>query len=205
MPSPTKSALERLLTTERHRRQTNMSTKTGFAEPVFLERPLEPGLAEPLAVTDARGRLVPTTVSRVRGVARYGFFECLSEDEGALLVRFFSTLWEMSAAKGWDNRCKSLAEASAKMKLEPRSIVVPYSLVEQVSGLKREEADALMSTNGYITKGDQQILVADLPDGHALLAASPPLLGVYTRIDDRLGILLTRVNETVFLVRGDSP
>lgn len=197
----TKTALERLLITERHRRQANQSTLTGFARPVISERVLDPGL-EPLAVTDARGCLVPTKVSRARGMARYGFFECPPEEEGALLPQFFSALWAMSEASGWSNRCSSLAEASAKMKLEARSIVVPYGLVEQVSSLTRSEADQLMSAQGYISKGDQQILVADLPEGHAVLAASPTLLGFYTRIDDQVGVLLTRVDQTIFLVRG---
>jgi hypothetical protein len=201
MLSLTKTALERLLTTERHRRQANQSTLAGFAQPMISERALEPALAEPMAVTDARGNLVPTSVSRTRGVARYGFFECTTDDEGPLLRHFFAALWEMSVAKGWDNRCTSLAEASAKMKLEPRSIVVPYGLVEKVSSLTREEADRLMGLQGYISSGDQQILVSDLPDGHALLAAAPALLGFYTRIDDRLGVLLTRIDQTVFLVR----
>lgn len=201
MLSLTKSALERLLTTERHRRQTNQSTCVGFADPVISERVLGTEV-EPLVASDARGRLVATTVSRSRGVARYAFFECTTEEEGRLLPEFFSGLWDLSVAKGWPNRCSSLSEASTKMRLEPRSLVVPYGLVEGVSGLAREEADRLMAFQGYIAKGDQQVLVADLPEGHAVLAAAPSLLGFYTRIDDRLGVLLTRVDETIFLVRG---
>jgi hypothetical protein len=200
---PKKTALERLLVTERHRRRTDESAGVGFAVPAISERALDVAL-EPLAVTDARGRLVATRVSRARGVARYGFAECSSEDEGALLPQFFDALWAMSKANGWQNRCTSLADASARMQLEARSIVVPYGWVEKVSGMTREEADRLMSLNGYISKGDQQILVADFPEGQALLAASPALLGFYTRIDDRLGVLMTRVDQTVFLVRGDS-
>lgn len=175
----------------------------GFAQPMLSERVLDVSL-EPLAVSNARGELVPTRVSRERGVARYGFFECLPEDEGALLPRFFSALWDMSAAAGWHNRCTSLSEASAKMKLQPRSIVVPYGLVERVSSLSRTEADQLMAAQGYISKGEQQILVADLPPGHAILATSPTLLGFYTRVDVQLGVLLTRVDQAVYLVKGEA-
>lgn len=203
MPFPKKTALERLLVTERHRRRSDESAQAGFAVPAITERALDVAL-EPLAVTDARGGLVATKVSRARGVARYGFSECTAEEEGSLLPRFFDALWRMSEAHGWQNRCTSLAEASARMQLEPRSIVVPYSWIEKVSGMSREDADRLMSLNGYISKGEQQILVADFPEGQALVAASPPLLGFYTRIDDRLGVLMTNVDRTVFLVRGGS-
>jgi hypothetical protein len=90
------------------------------------------------------------------------------------------------------------------MQLPPRSIVVPYGLVEEVSAMTREEADRLMGLQGYISKGDQQILVADLAKGDALLAASPSVLGFYTRIDDSVGVLMTRVDQAVFLIRGAS-
>lgn len=203
MLGPTKTALERLLLTERHRRQANETGLAGFAQPMLSERALDVGL-EPLVVSNARGNLVATRVSRLRGVARYGFFECPPEEEGMLLPRFFSELWALSASNGWGNRCTSLSEASAKMKLQARSIVVPYGLVERVSSLTRAEADRLMTGQGYISKGDQQILVADLPDGHAMLTAAPALLGFYTRVDIQLGILLTRADQSVFLVRGEA-
>lgn len=121
-----------------------------------------------------------------------------------MLVRVVDGLWGLSETNGWNNRCNSLSEASAKMRLQPRSIVVPYDLVEKVSGLSRSDADRLMSAQGYIASGEQQVLVADLPPGHALVAAAPTLLGFYTRVDDRLGLMLTRIDESVFLIRGES-
>lgn len=199
----TKTALERLLTTERHRRQADQSSMTGFAVPALSERAVERN-QEPLAVTDARGGLVSTKVSVERGVARCGFFECTTAEEGPLLGRFFSALWEMSVANGWGNRGTSLSEASNRMQLPIRSIVVPYGLVEKVSGLARDESDRLMGLQGYITKGEQQILVGDLPEGQVWVAAAPALCGFYTRVDDRLGIMLTRVDQTVFLIREGS-
>jgi len=167
------------------------------------ERPTEVNL-EPLAATNARGQLVLTTVSRARGVARYGFFECPTEAENALPSRFHSDLWRLSEANGWGNRCTSLTEASARIPFEPRSIVVPYAWIEKVTGIPRDEAERLMSLNGFVSKGEQQILVADLPEGHALVAAAPALLGTYTRIDDRLGVLMTQVDRAIFLVRGSA-
>lgn len=89
------------------------------------------------------------------------------------------------------------------MRLQPRSLVVPYSLVEQASGepFSREDADALMAAQGYIAdKNGQQILVAGLQDGQALLAATPSLVGTYTRIDDWLGVMLERADESLYLV-----
>lgn len=168
----------------------------------MLEVPLESS-SEPLVVTNAMGWLVVTRVSRTNSLGRYGFFECPTTAEQNLMPRIFSDLWGLSRNLGWKNRCSSLSEATGKMRLPPRSVVVPYSLVEQASGeaLSREDCDRLMTTQGYIAdKNGQQILVANLEDGQALLAATPALVGVYTRIDDWLGLLLKQVDQTLFLV-----
>lgn len=194
--------LERLLVTERHRRRSNQSTLAGFAVPAMLDIPLEPS-SEPLVATNAVGNLVLTRVSRTALRARYGFFECPAAAEQNLMPRIFSTLWGLSRNLGWENRCSSLSEATGKMRLPPRSVVVPYSLVEQASGeaLTRQDCDRLMTVQGHIAdKNGQQILVANLEDGQALLAATPALLGVYTRIDDWLGLLLKQVDQTLYLV-----
>lgn len=188
--------------TERHRRRSNESTAVGFAVPTLLEVPSD-AQSEPLVVTNAVGDLVLTRRSVARSCARYGFFECPSGEEHRLLPRFFSALWILSQNLDWNNRCTSLSEASVRMHLPFRSLVVPYSLVEQASGerLSREDADALMAAQGYIAdRNGQQILVADLEDGQALLAAAPALVGIYTRIDDWLGVMLQRVDRSVCLV-----
>lgn len=188
--------------TERHRRRSNQSTAVGFALPALEEIPLEPGL-EPLLVTNAVGDLLPTRVSATRGCARYGFFDCPVSAEPELVPRFFSQLWEASRKSGWKNRCTSLSEASVRMQLQPRSVVVPYSLLEQVCGaaMSRADADLLMSAQGYIADADgRQILVGDLQPGQAIVAATPALVGTYTRIDDRLGIILTQVDRALMLV-----
>jgi hypothetical protein len=89
------------------------------------------------------------------------------------------------------------------MRLQLRSIVVPYGLLEQASGetVSRAEADGLMSAQGYISDKDgYQVLVADLEAGQALVAAAPACLGTYTRIDDWLGVLFMQASETLCLV-----
>lgn len=89
------------------------------------------------------------------------------------------------------------------MQLQPRSVVVPYCLLEQVCGtaMTRADADLLMSAQGYIADTDgRQILVGDLHAGQAIVAATPALVGTYTRIDDRLGVIFTQVDRALFLV-----
>lgn len=201
MHYPRTTALERLLVTERHRRRADESSGAGFAVPTIAERAVEGGV-DPLVVSDARGRLVRTRVSKARGVARSGFFECSVAEEARLVGEFFEMLWEVSRAEGWGNRCSSLAEASKSMQLEPRSVVIPHSWLEKATGLCREEAEQLMAVQGYVAKDDQQILVADLADGDALLVAAPTLAGFYTRADTHLSVMLTRADQAFFLVRG---
>lgn len=152
--------------------------------------------------TNARGELVQTRISRASGMARYAFFDCPLEEEPGLLSPFFAALWSLSEKNGWANRCTSLSEVATRMALGPRSIVVPYGLVEAIGSLSRSECDQLMITQGYISKGEQQVLVGDLPAGCALVAAAPSVAGFYTRVDSRLGLLLTRVDQSIFLVRG---
>lgn len=89
------------------------------------------------------------------------------------------------------------------MQLQPRSVVVPYCLLERVCGeaMSRADADLLMSAQGYIADKDgRQILVGDLQEGQAIVATTPALLGTYTRIDDWLGIILMQVDRALFLV-----
>lgn len=199
------TVLERLLTTERIPRRADESTGAGFAVPAIQERPLDLE-AEPLLVTNMRGSLVPTIVSPTRGVARFALDECMPEDEPRLLREVFDRLKRLSEDNGWKNRCFNLAEASGLMKtrgLEPRSVVVSYSLLEKLGEgeLTREEADNLMTVQGYVTLVDGvQILVADFEPGRALVVASPALAGFYSRSDDRVGLMLTRVDRAFYIV-----
>lgn len=201
------TALERMLIPEREPRRAAETSQVGFAVPGLLERTLEVD-QEPLLATDMRGSFVPTRVSRIRKIARCGLSECLPEDEAGLLAELWRVAWGLSVEQGWYNRCTNLAEAAGLMRAqgyEPRSVVIPYSLVHEASGqaLNREEADNLMFAQGYIAEvNGVQILAADLPERKSLMVASPALAGFYTRVDDRLGVLLTRVNRTLFLIDG---
>ena len=151
---------------------------------------------------------MPTSISKVRQVARYGMTECFPEQEGTLLSALWGVLWLTSVEKGWSNRCKNIAEAVGCMRaqgIEPRSLVVSFELLEAASGqaLTKEEAETLMTAQGYITATDGvQVLMADFLVGQALVVASPSLAGFYTRADDRLGVMLTRANKAFFLVDG---
>jgi hypothetical protein len=196
------TVLERLLTTERLPRRADESTGAGFAVPALQERAVDLDV-EPLLVTNMRGSFVPTVVSRTRGVARFALDECLVSEESSLLREMIRVLNVVSQKKRWGNRCRNLAEAAGLMKaqgLEPRTVVVPYSLLES-TGLKRADADELMTAQGYVTLTEGvQVLPADLEPGQALVAAAPALTGFYTRSDDRVGIMLTRANRALFLV-----
>lgn len=194
-----RTTLERLLTPERERRQADLSSQAGFAVPGLKERPLDFD-QEPLLVTNMRAQFVPTRISRERKVARYGFSECLLEDEPALFRILLKTLWNLSEEKGWTNRCTTLAEATARMRsqgMAPTTAVISYDFIEEKT---REELDNLMAEQGYVAEFEGvKVLAADIPKGAGLLTASPSLAGFYTRIDDRLGVLLTRI-DTAFQV-----
>lgn len=199
------TVLERLLTTERIPRRADESTRAGFAVPAIQERPVDTD-AEPLLVTNMRGSLVPTVISPTRGVARFALDECLPEEEPRLLREVLLRLKAVSESNGWKNRCTNLAEASGLMRtrgLEPRSIVISYSLLEKAGAgeLTREEADNLMTVQGYIALvSGVQILVADFEPGEALVVASPSLAGFYSRSDDRVGLMLTRADRAFYIV-----
>jgi len=202
-----RTALERVLVAERERRQADVSARAGFAVPGMLERVLDPD-QEPLLVTNMRGGFVPTRVSR-DGVGRCGFSECLPEEESRLLAALWGTLWGISVEQGWSNRCGSISSACRWMKsqgFEARSVVVSYELIEIMNGQDstRQEMDRLMAEQGYVTLlHGVQIVVADIPVEKSFVAAAPSFVGYYTRSDDRLGVMLTRVDRALCLVDSD--
>ena len=192
----------RLLVPERLRRQADM-TGAGFARPAMAERPVEQ-YQTPLLVTNMSGQFVSVQVSQHTGKARYAFCECPPASEPVLLPRLWAKVAELGGQQGWGNRCTSIAEALDRMKaqgLVPRSMVVAYSLLGDVCQLDRQTADALMSAQGHVMEIEGlQILVSDLPQDKAFVAASPALLGYYTRTDDHLGLMFTQVDKTLILV-----
>ncbi len=196
------SALERILLTDRVPRRATMYGD--FARAMLHERAVstEDG---PYLVSNARGTFVQTR-RRPDGTIWAGFSEVPLGTEAKFTRELFSALWRLSAASGWNNRCTSLSEAVSQMQsfgLEPRSVVVPTTLLKEVCGeeLHANDAEKLMLGQGYVAKvGEVRVQAADLLDGAAMVLASPSLLGTYTRSDEYLALMLFRVDRAVVLV-----
>jgi hypothetical protein len=195
--------LERLLVTERLRRRSTQSG--GFAVPGLQERPGDPKEG-PFVATNMRGGILLTRPSR-EGCVRYGFSDVPLEQEDQFFLKLLDMLWLLSENQGWTNRCDSIPQAYNRMGqsgYSPRALVIPYPLLQEASGsmLSPSEAANMMKLHGYVAQSQgMDILVADIPAGHALLVTSPPLVGFYTRMDNHLGILLQRANQTLMMVR----
>ena len=188
------SILAHLLVTERHRQRA--APAGGFSVPFMSEREVPPE-TEPLLVTNARGGLVPTRRSR-EGVARFGFSVCPLEAEPILLGRLYDALWGLSMASNWDNRFNSMSGAIDFMRgspCKPKNLVISEELVSQFSS---EELGGLIGSIDGI-----RVLSAKLPLGSAILLTTPPMLGVYVRIGDHLGLQLYNVRQTVAVIKVD--
>lgn len=205
------SALERMLHVERVRRQSSTSWNkdpTGvhgdFRVPVLQECAV-PADAGPFVATNRRGTLLQVPRSK-DGNVRFAFSECPLEDEWKLLGSLYRVLWQLSTEHQWPTRCTSIAEATRRMEasgVKPRHLVVPVPLLEEACGtpFSVEEAEKTMAMQGFITEVDGlQVLAADLPEETALLSTEPELVGMYTRVDDWLGVLIQRANRSVMLV-----
>jgi hypothetical protein len=200
------SALELLLETERIHRKAAVTTGVGFAVPALYEFPAE-AVTAPFLVSNSRGSFVLGARSR-DGYVRLAFFECPLEDEGPVLTELHRVLWRISVQHGWPNRCTSVAQAIARMKalaLEPKAIVVSPSFLEDACGepVTLDDAGKLMMAQGYVAESDGvKVLAADLPPGSAILAATRAVVGVYVRVDDKLGLMVRKADQSLVLV-GD--
>jgi hypothetical protein len=193
------TTLERLLVPERQGRRSDETAGAGFAVPALGERPAEPEWL-PIWSTNMRGGIVPVKIGKA-GVARYGFTEVLPEEEDALLWALIDRLL------GEGHSCADVAEAIRWMQglgVEPCNLVLPYDWVSKACGreVTREEADEIQSTQGFISEvhGGLKVIAANVPLG--LLVAHPNLAGFYTRSDDRLGLMLTRISSAWCIVTG---
>jgi hypothetical protein len=200
------SVLERVLFVERHRRQA--SAAGGFSLPVMLQDQVSPE-DEPLMVSNMRGDFLEGRRSK-DGVSRFAFFPCPLEREDEVLRQLCHTLLRISTASNWGNRCRSVSEAMAFMVrqgLEPRTRVAPLSLLKEACGVAvgEDEAENLMLAQGHIAEVDGVRLVTTtaLPQGAALLAAAPAIVGTYFRVDDCLGVMIRQANRSLVLV-GDA-
>lgn len=194
------SVLERLLLTERYRPRD--APRGGFSVPMMLERSVIPE-HEPLVVSNTRGSFVQTRRTK-EGTARYAFFECRLEDEGSVLGRLFSAMQSVASTPGWPSTAASVSEALARFPLA-KSIVLSESLVAKMLGdaYPLDQVRALMGLQGYlaIVEGRQVLAHASIPQGCAIVTASPQALGVYTRVGDYLGLQLLNVRQTILTVR----
>lgn len=196
------SAFEGFLIPDRARRR--MGSDGNFLRPAYLEKAEYRG-DEPFFVTNARRSFVQTVISH-DGTVRYGFSECDLEDEQHLMAEFYRILWKTSVDMGWDNRCSSIAEAKAKLLgygLEPRTLIVPLVRLSQICGqeITLDDARKLIVAQGYIAEVDGiRVLFSYLPEGQMIMAIAPTLVGVYTRADDHIGLLLRKVNQSVVLI-----
>ena len=90
--------------------------------------------------------------------------------------------------------------------LEPRTLVAPLSLIKEACGVEvgEDEAENLMLAQGHIAEVDGVRLVTttSLPNGTAILAAAPSMVGTYLRVDDQLGIMVRQASRSIALV-GD--
>jgi hypothetical protein len=196
------SAFEGFLVPERLRRKA--AREGGFAIPAMQERPM--GVVDtPLLVTNARRSFVQAVPSREH-VVRYGFSECPLEDESNLLGEFYRILWSTSETQGWVNRCKTIAQAKQILEsfgLLPRTLLVPFATLHKVCGqeISLDEARKLTVSQGCVAEVDGlKVLFSDLCEGQLILGTSPPLVGVYTRIDDHVGLVFRKIDQSVVLI-----
>jgi hypothetical protein len=196
------AALERMLRTERYRQRAG---STGFSTPGLCRTPVDPDAA-PMLATNMRGTFLPTRRDR-EGFGPFGFSLCPVGAEGPLLIDLHRVLWGLSVREGWKNRCTSIQEAVDRLhaaRVEPKSLVVSETHVSTWADFDIDAARTAMSVQGYVAVvNGMQVLLSDLPEGSAFVAASPSLTGVYTRIGDHLGVLLQRVDRALMLVQGD--
>ena len=160
---------------------------------------------EPLLVTNARRSFVRPVLSRDEMV-RFGFSECPVEDEPHLMSEFFRILWSTSEQARWSNRCNSIAQAKQIIEgygLLARTLVVPFATLHQVCGqdVSLDDARKLTVAQGCVAEVDGvRVLFSDLPQGQMILGTAPPLVGIYTRIDDHVGLVFRKINQSVVLI-----
>lgn len=197
------SILERLLVTERVPRR---ATRSGdFARPAICEGSA-PHNGGPFVASNARGRFV-VVPSSSSGTLRSGFSDVELEDEGNLLSALFTDLWTLGTVRSWPNRCSNIVDAVAHMStqgLEPKFLVVGRELLKDACGksVSISDAEKMMQTQGFVAEinGTRVLVSAHLAGYAALLTTAPSLVGVYTRADDCLSVLIHRADRSIVLV-----
>jgi hypothetical protein len=194
------SVFERLLLVERYRQR---SGAVGYSTPALLEWSAEK-LKPPFVASNMRGSFLPTRASS-EGFVRFGFSHIPLGQDGPLVRELHKSISSLSVTGEWGNRCTSVQDALDRQRalgLESKTIVVPTSMLSVVApGTDVAVAQEQMARSGYAAKvDDRQILLGDLPDGAALVAAAPSALGFYLRVGEHLGILLQQVDRALMVV-----
>lgn len=198
------SAFEGLLVPERVRRKA--AREGGFAVPVFQERVVDD--CGPFLASNAKGSFLQPTLSSDNRI-RYGFSECPIDQEANLLVEYLRVLWDISSRFSWSNRCSGLAQAHRLLGVsgyEPRTLLVSRAKVSKIGGeqLAEEDVAKIILGQGHLTEVEGvRVLPVSIPEEWMLLATAAPLVGFYTRVDNYLGLLFQRINQTVVLIRED--
>lgn len=191
----TLSVLSHLLVTERERPRA--ARGAGFAIPAMLERDAPFEAADPVMGSGSRGQFLVTPRTR-DGVYRYALSTCPVENENDLILQLHATLWSEGERRGWSNRASTVSQALQAMSsrgLQAKTLIIPLSLAETIC------PEANIQEGKVCVIGELNVLVADFADGEALVATSPPRVGVYTRVGDYLGLQLYNVAQTMMVVR----
>lgn len=197
------TALERMFVPERFRQR---AANIGFSIPALQEVQVQ-GDAGPMLASNMRGKFVQVQASSA-GTVRYGFSECTIEEEDDLLCELYQSLKVISVREEWGNRCRAVDQAIKRLTeqgITPKSVVVSGRFLGDVlDGCDLETAQRRMDMQGFVAMVDgMQILLGDLPDGGALVAADPQHIGCYTRVGDHLGLLAQRVDRAIMVVGDD--
>lgn len=198
------SVLERLFKAERHRRKVREDGS--YSPPGASSFYVEPEQA-PWVTTLSKGNFVPTHRGK-DGFVGQAFTDCPIEEEGRLLHELYGSLLTLRSVFRWSNVVKTIAEAQQRMvslKLEPKTLVVPFEDLSEVVGtsLTLDEAEMLMLTKGCVAEvGGVKILTVGegLPKGSAILGTLPALVGVYTRVYDHVGVTVLQADRSLVLV-----
>lgn len=170
------SLLSHLFVTERHRPRKG---DREFATPTLSEIEVDDPTIEPLLATNMRGTFLPTKISS-QGYARFGYSPCTPDEEVNLIKELHRVLVEVGIRREWNNTAHSVPEALDKM----THFGVIARVVIVARGAKPDVAEGF------------PVIEAGLDEGCALLLATAPRCGLYTRIQDHAGLLIYRANTS---------
>jgi len=198
--------LERIFHVERNRRQAaSIAHGGGFATPVISERRVT-SEDLPILVTNMRGMAVQPGIRN--GRVRFAFSECSLEDESKLLVGLQARIIEGASRPSrspfpgaYQMTLKAAVAAMTSQGYQPRYLVLARDRMAPICpGLDGKSIDELVLTMGCVAEIEGGLQVLPGPPGVILLLAAPGLAGIYSRVDDRVGLMVTRIGRAVMVV-----